>query len=151
MNDNNSLQQSLLQELQLIEELDRLSHLKTDALFNDDLDSLEAIGLKEEALSKKLRVNDDACSQQVQFFLQGQTDGAGFPAEIRELVDKIKISARKLQMNNELNFNMIRDSLSLVQFTLNSILSVSENNAGLYEPSGRIANQKQNHLLDYKG
>lgn len=151
MLDHDTLQQSLLQELQLIEELNRLSHLKTDALLNDDLDSLEAIGLKEEALSKKLRVNDDACSKQVQFFLKGQTNGAGIPDVTREMVDKIKFTARELQLNNELNFNLIHDSLALVQFTLNSLLSLSENNAGLYEPSGRIANQKQNHLLDYKG
>jgi hypothetical protein len=151
MQDINALQQSLLQELELIEELSRLSHLKTDALLNNDLDSLEAIGLKEEALSKKLRVKDDACSQQVQFFFKGQAEGAAIPVETRELADKIKITARELQLNNQLNLDLIRDSLTLVQFTLNSLLSVTENNAGLYEPSGRIVNQKQNHLLDYKG
>lgn len=147
----NTLQQSLLQELQLIEELNRLSHLKTDALLNDDLDSLEAIGLKEEALSKKLKVNDDACSKQVQFFLKDKTDGAGIPGEARQVVDKIKFTVRELQLNNELNMNLIHDSLQLVQFTMNSLLSITENNAGLYEPSGKVAHQKQSHMLDYKG
>jgi hypothetical protein len=152
MPEPSTLQQSLLQELQLIEELNRLSHLKTDALLNDDLDSLEAIGLKEEVLSKKLEVKDDACSKQVQFFLKGKTGEAGIPEETREVVDKIKFTVRELQLNNELNMNLIHDSLTLVQFTLNSFLSLSENtNAGLYEPSGKIINRKQNHLLDYKG
>lgn len=152
MPEQNTLQQSLLRELQLIEELNRLSHLKTDALLNDDLDSLEAIGLKEEALSKKLEVKDDACSQQVQFFLKGKTDRTEIPDGIREMIDKIKFIARELKLNNELNLNLIRDSLTLVQFTLNSLISISENtNAGLYEPSGKIINRKQNHLLDYKG
>jgi hypothetical protein len=148
----NILQQSLLQELQLIEELNRLSHLKTDALLNDDLNSLEAIGLKEEALSKKLRVNDDACSKQVQFFLKGQTAEAGFPDAIKEVIDKIKFTVRELKLNNELNMNLIYDSLQLVQFTLNSLLSTADNNTGVYQPSGKVAaNQKQNHMLDYKG
>ena len=153
MLDQDTLQQLLLQELELIEELNRLSHLKTDALLNDDLKSLEAIGLKEEALSKKLRVNDDACSKQVQFFLQGQTDGAGFPEEIREIIDKIKFKVRELKLNNELNMNLIQDSLWLVQFTMNAILSMADNNtAGVYQPSGKVShNQKQSHMLDYKG
>jgi hypothetical protein len=145
------LQQSLRQELKLIEELNQLSHLKTEVLLKDDLDSLEAIALKEEALSKKLKRFDDACSQQVQFFLKGQSDGSAIPAETRELVDKIKMTARELQMNNELNLDLIRDSLTLVQFTINSLLSLSENNPGLYQQSGKISNRKETHLLDYKG
>lgn len=151
MVDQDTLRQALLQELQLIEELYRLSQLKTDALLNDDLKSLEAIGLKEEALSKKLRVNDDACSKQVQFFLKGQAAEAGFPEEIGEIIDKIKFKARELKLSNELNINLIHDSLALVQFTMNSVLSISENNSGVYEPSGKVSHQKQSHILDYKG
>jgi len=130
MLENSALYQSLVQELKLIEELTHLSHLKTDALLNDDLDSLEAIGLKEEALSKKLKVCDDACSQQVQFFLKGQTGQAPeFPEETRELIDAIKVRASEMQLNNRLNMDLIRDSLTVTQFTLNSLLSISENNA----------------------
>lgn len=148
----NPLQQLLLQELQLIEELYRLSRLKTDALLNDDLKSLESIGLKEEALSKKLRVHDDACYKQVQFFLKGQTDGTDLPDEIREMVDKIKFMVRELKLSNELNMNLIQDSLAVVQFTMNSFLSFNENNnTGVYEPSGKVTQQKQSHMVDYKG
>ena len=71
-------------ELELLEELYRLSELKTDSITKDNLDSLEKIVLKEEALSKKLKISDDACAAQVQFFLKGQNSVIGEPFSCRD-------------------------------------------------------------------
>ncbi len=151
MVENPLLQNLLQEELSLLEEIYNLSLKKTKSIMNDDLDSLEKIVLKEEALSKKLKISDAACSKQVQFFLEGQTNEALIPAGTRELIDKIKTTVRDLQLNNKLNTDLISDSLALIQFTINSLCSINENSAGLYEPSGKMTGQKQNYLVDYKG
>ena len=151
MAESNSLQQLLEQELKLLDELNDLSHQKTDALMKDDLIALEAIVLKEEALSQNLKKVDNACSPQVQFFLRGQSEGKPVPGEINDLFEKIRVKVRELKLNNELNQDLIRDSLNLVQFTLNSLLSSNTNDGNVYDSSGKVGNQHKNHMLDYKG
>jgi flagellar biosynthesis/type III secretory pathway chaperone len=101
MAESNSLQQLLEQELKLLDELNDLSHQKTDALMKDDLIALEAIVLKEEALSQNLKKVDNACSPQVQFFLRGQSEGKPVSAEIDDLFQKIRVKVRDLKLNNE--------------------------------------------------
>jgi hypothetical protein len=148
MQDNKILQQSLEKELALLEELNSLSLLKKDVLLKDDLEALEIIVLKEEALTIKLKTISDDCLPQVQFFLKGKKK---LPAELAELVTKIRKTGIKFRLNNELNQNLIHDSLTLIQFTLNSFRSMFDNGTpGIYGSSGRV-DQKKIHLLDAKG
>ena len=148
MQDNQILQQSLEKELALLEELNGLSLLKKDALLKDDLETLEAIVLKEEALSGKLKAISDKCLPAVQFFLR---EKKGLPAELIDITTKVRKCAIQFRMNNELNQNLIQDSLTLAQFTINSFRSIIGGDAPiLYGSSGRV-NQKGIHMLDVKG
>jgi flagellar biosynthesis/type III secretory pathway chaperone len=148
MQDNRILQQSLEQELALLEELNGLSLLKKDAILKDDLETLETIVRKEEILSAKLKTISDGCLPQVQFFLQEKK----LTAELNELVDKVRTTAIQFRFNNELNQGLIQDSLSVVQFTINSFRSLLNGGVtpSLYGSSGRV-HQKQIHMLDVKG
>ena len=151
------LQELLYKELQLLEELNGLSLQKKEALLNDDLISLETIVLKEEALSKKLHVVDDACSPQVKFFLRvlksGSPNKLADPKEEEtlELVRKIRETAFRLQRNNEFNQTLISDALSLIQFKLNILVPSDKANAPVYGASGKMERRlKKTNLLDCK-
>lgn len=147
---NNEIQIKLVEELSILKELHELSLEKKDAVLKDEIESLEKIVLKEEALTDKFKKIDDACSPQVQFFLSGKsTDLAG---DIADLLQEIKEIAIKLKINNRLNQELIQDSLAINQFTVNSLLSLEGTEAGVYGASGKKeSNQKKNVFLDYKG
>ncbi|MCL6589536.1 MAG: flagellar protein FlgN [Firmicutes bacterium] len=151
MAESNSLQQLLEQELKLLEELTNLSYQKTRALMKDDLTALDAIVLKEETLSQNLKKVDNACSPQVQFFLRGQSNPPPIAGAINDLIERIRAKVRELKLNNELNQELIRDSLGLIQFTLNSILSSNGYEGNIYDSSGKAGGSNTNHILDYKG
>ena len=148
MQDNRILRQSLEQELALLEELNGLSLLKKDALLKEDMETLDSIVHKEEMLSAKLKTVSDECLPQVQFFLKENE----LPGELKEITEKVRITAIEFRSNNELNQDLIRDSLSLVQFTLNSFRSIMNGGTSpsLYGSSGRV-HQKEMHMLDVKG
>lgn len=116
---------------------------------NDDLNSLETIVLKEEALSKKLSVIDHACSPQVQFFLRDKNSRS---EKIGDLLNQIRQSARKLKSNNELNQGLLEDALGITQLTLNLLLPETKENLTVYGSEGKvIADRKKTQVLDYKG
>ncbi len=147
---NNELQIKLVEGLSILKELHQLSLEKKDAVLKDEIELLEKIVLKEEALTDKFKKIDDACSPQVQFFLSGKT--TDLPGAITDLLKEIKEVALKLKTNNRLNLELIQDSLAITQFTVNSLLSLEEMEAGVYGASGKIeSNQKKNVFLDYKG
>lgn len=152
MEDMERLQLLLEKEISILEQLHSLSLMKTEALTKDDLNLLEEIIFKEEALSKSFKAIDDACSPQVQFFLRGQSAGSRMPEKFAEMIQKVREIAVKLRLNNELNQDLIRDSLNLVQFSINSLLSSADGAPGLYGASGKVdPNRKKNHMLDFKG
>ena len=139
----------LEEELAILEELNGLSLLKKDAIMNDDLNSLETIVLKEEALSKKLSVIDHACSPQVQFFLRDKKNGS---EAVTNLLQKVRESVRKLRLNNELNQGLIEDALGITQLTLNMLLPETKDDPAVYGSGGKvISDRKKNQVLDYKG
>ncbi len=148
------LRDLLQEELAVLEEMCNLSVLKTEIIMKDDMVALEEIVFKEEALAKKLKVSDNACSAQVQNFLAAQNSGApeAFSAEITGLLDQMKNMAAQIKLNNDLNQHLIYNSLTLIQFSLNSLLTSMSSNAGCYGSSGKLeANQKNTILLDVKG
>jgi FlgN protein. len=148
MQDNRILQQSLEKEFALLEELNDLSLLKKDAILKDDLETLETIVHKEEVLSPKLRALNGECLPRVQFFLK---EKKGLSTELAELVTRVRKMAFQYKLNNELNQNLIQDSLTITQFTINSFRSLLDSDApSLYGSSGRV-NQKEIHMLDVKG
>jgi hypothetical protein len=147
------LQQQLMQELSILQELKELSLQKQNAVLKDEFDLLEIIVLKEEALSINLKKIDDACSPQVQFFLRGENETKNDPSsiELRELIQQVHKSARKLKQNNDFNQNLIRDSLNIVQFMINSLFP-RDDEASVYGSSGKVLkHKKETLLLDYKG
>ncbi len=147
---NDELRNKLVEELSILKELHKLSLAKKDAVVKDDIESLEKIVLVEEALSDKLKKIDDACSPQAQFFLSGKP--AALPVDIADVLREIKDVALKLKTNNQLNQELLQDSLAIAQFTVNSLFSLEEMEAGVYGSSGKKeTNQKKNVFLDYKG
>lgn len=150
MVEQTSLQQLLQKELTILDELSSLSHLKTNAIMNDDLNAVEEIVLREEALTKSLKKIDNACSPQVQFFLKGSVKQR--PAFLTESVKKLRESAQRLQANNELNQHLLRVSLNLVTFTLNTLLPPTDGGVAVYGSSGKVLNRRRkNIVLDTKG
>ena len=139
----------LEEELAILEELNGLSLLKKDAIMNDDLNSLETIVLKEEALSKKLSIIDHACSPQVQFFLRDKKNQSG---TVADLLKKIRQSAERFKQSNELNQGLIEDNLGITQLTLNMLLPETKDDPAVYGSGGKvISDRKKNQVLDYKG
>ncbi len=157
MQENESFRTLLQQEIDVIKELNSLSLLKKEALLKDDLDTMQVIVLKEEALSVKLKKLDDACSPQVQFFLRGSLpNGAKKPShETVALIEELRKNALKLKLNNEFNQALIKDALAVVEFTVNALLPQVGAENGFYEASGKVAKDKKNSkktlILDYKG
>lgn len=160
MPENQSLEVLLQQEINVIKELNSLSLLKKEALLKDDLDALQVIVLKEEALSAKLQKLDDACSPQVQFFLRGGSssnlkDEGKLGEKARALIEELRKNALQLKLNNEFNQNLIKDALAVVEFTLNALMPQVSGENGFYESTGKVAKDKKNSkktlILDYKG
>lgn len=148
MSDVGALQSLLQKEVELLTELNSLSRLKKEALLNDDLASLETIVLKEEILSGNLKTVDNACSSQVQFFLKGQVEP---PPEIDALMTELRDLVREVKSNNDFNQALIRDSLSIIQFTLNALLGSDDTGRGVYSAKGKSTQPLQNKsLLDCK-
>ncbi|MGE5605492.1 MAG: flagellar export chaperone FlgN [Bacteroidota bacterium] len=144
-----ALRQLLEQELSILEELNGLSWRKKEALLKDDFDSLEMIVLKEEALSKDLKITSDACLPQVRFFLKGQMSTEK-PAQISALIEKLRKTAWELKLNNDFNQDLTRDCLGLTQIMLNSFLPTD--NISSYGSSGKpLKNRKNSFVLDCKG
>lgn len=155
MHDTAALQSLLEKEVEILTELNSLSLLKKDALLTDDLDSLESIVLKEEALSGNLKTLDNACSPQVQFFLrekkQPTQSSANFPAPLGDLFSTIRLLILQLKTTNDFNQALIKDSLYIIQFTLNSFLSLGNNTSPtVYGASGKQAQTPHLSLLDVK-
>lgn len=140
------------EELEVLEELNKVSLLKKEALLNNDLKSLEDIILMEEKLSFRFKKIDDACSPQVQFFLKEKLDDASVPSSTKELLLRLRKSALQLQTNNRFNQDLIEDSLNLLQFTLNIFTSATTTETSTYSSVGKIIKkQASNSLLDFKG
>lgn len=158
MQENQSLQALLQQEIDVVKELNSLCLLKKEALLKDDLDALQVIVLKEEALSPKLQKLDDACSPQVQFFLRGNSVPNGNEESTEKtaaLIEELRKNALQLKLNNELNQALIKDALAVVEFTVNALMPQIGLENGFYEASGKVAKDKKNSkktlVLDYKG
>jgi hypothetical protein len=160
MPDNQSFQTLLQQEIDVLKELNSLSLLKKEALLKDDLDALQVIVLKEEALSAQLKKIDDACSPQVQFFLRERFSGAKNgtekqPEEIAALIEELRKQIQQLKLNNEFNQALIKDALAIVEFTINALMPQTSAESGFYEASGKVnkdrKNSKKTLILDYKG
>ena len=156
MPENQSLEVLLQQEIDIIKELNSLSLLKKEALLKDDLDALQVIVLKEEALSVKLQKLDDACSPQVQFFLRGgSSPNLKDEEKTRALIEELRKNTLQLKLNNEFNQNLIKDALAVVEFTLNALMPQVSGENGFYEATGKVAKDKKNSkktlILDYKG
>jgi flagellar biosynthesis/type III secretory pathway chaperone len=159
MSDNQSFQTLLQQEIDVLKELNTLSLLKKEALLKDDLDGLQVIVLKEEALSAQLKKIDDACFPQVQFFLRerfsGKSDTEKQPEELVALIEELRKQTQQLKLNNEFNQALIKDALAIVEFTMNALMPQTSAESGFYEASGKVNKDKQNSkktlILDYKG
>ena len=160
MRESQSLAELLRQEIDVLKELNAQSLLKKEALLKDDLDALQVIVLKEEALSQKLKKIDDACSPQVQFFLRERFSGDGTKIEkgseeVAALIEELRRQVKQLKLNNEFNQALIKDALAIVEFTINALMPQTSAESGFYGASGRINKDKQNSkktlILDYKG
>lgn len=144
-----ALQSLLEKEVAILTELNSLSLLKKDVLLNDDIDALQQIVLQEEALSGKLKTIENVSAPQVQFFLSGK---ASAPETIVGLIEEIRRLVKEFKGHNDLNQLLIRDSLGIVQFTLNALLGMNDNGLGVYSAAGK-PNQvfnKNTSMLDYK-
>ncbi|NLW47346.1 MAG: flagellar protein FlgN [Firmicutes bacterium] len=160
MSEKKSLQTLLQQEIDVLKELNNLSLSKKEVLLKDDLDALQVIVLKEEALSTQLKILDDACSPQVQFFLKERFSkdetGVKKPSEqIVTLIEELRQQTLQLKLNNEFNQALIKDALAIVEFTINALMPQTSAESGLYGASGKVNQDKKNSkktlILDYKG
>lgn len=148
MPDNSPLRDLLKKEIAILEELNVLGGLKTEALMTDNLDSLQKIVFQETKLSKDLKQIEDVCSPQLKILLKRQQE---IPQKLNDLMLNVRQNGLQLRLKNELNQNLIQDSLSLIQFTINSFRSMFDNpTPSLYGSSGKMSPKKV-QLFDIKG
>ncbi len=145
----NELQVFFQSQIALLEELIELSLLKRDALLTDNFDSLEKVVFKEGVLSEKLKALDNACSQQVQFFLEELQSGAAVDRELEDLFQNLQQKIWQLRVNNDFNQTIINDSLNIIRLTMN-LLMPQENGAGVYSSSGQNTYQPSSSMVDCK-
>jgi hypothetical protein len=139
-------------EIELLEKLNELSLLKKEALLNDDFSSLEAIVLQEETSFRQLKTIDDACASQVQFFLQTNHLSAEINETFQDKQLELRQLATRLQVNNQFNMDLTKDSLAITQFMLNALTAPGGQKISTYNAAGKMVDKKtKNHLLDYKG
>lgn len=144
------LQSLLEKEIEVLEELNKVSLLKKEALLNDDLNSLEEIVLTEERLSQSLKKIDDACSPQVQFFLT--ENPYNISSEVKDLLIKLRHSALNLRLTNQFNQELLKDSINIIHLMLNSITDGETEDNNTYSSAGKIVkNKATKSLLDFKG
>jgi flagellar biosynthesis/type III secretory pathway chaperone len=142
----------LQNEIELLENLNELSLLKKEALLNDDVDRLETIVFQEETVFHQLKILDDACAPQVQFFFQADRRDPALSETIQGKRSELRRLATELQNNNRFNMDITRDSLALTQFMLNALAAPAGEKVLTYNASGKMVDGKtKNHLLDYKG
>lgn len=143
----------LSQQIARLEHLYRLSLLKKEALLQEEFERINEIVAEENTLLHEYQAADDACLSQVQFFLEasplelGKEDAAvkGQILQMREL-------AAKLQVSNEYNIALIKDSLGFIQFSLNLLTAPPVQGSTVYGASGKVVEGKtKHHLLDCKG
>jgi flagellar biosynthesis/type III secretory pathway chaperone len=139
-------------EIELLGKLNELSLLKKEALLNDDVSRLEEVVFQEEFSIRQLKVLDDACASQVQFFFRAnETDTAAIEA-FWEKQNELRRLAAELQVNNRFNMDLTRDSLALTQFMINALTPPGGDKVLTYNASGKTVDPKaKNYLLDYKG
>jgi flagellar biosynthesis/type III secretory pathway chaperone len=138
-------------EIELLEKMNELSLVKKEALLNDDFGRLTEIVLQEETFFRQLKTTDDACASQVQFFIQANRLDAAVFKMWQDKKNELRQLATKLQVNNQLNMDLTKDSLAITQFMLNA-LTPGDEKILTYNASGRMVDRKpKNHLLDYKG
>lgn len=135
----------------MLTELHELSLAKTKSLMDDDLDALEVIVRQEEVLSNHLMRISLACAPQVQFFLKGNFSELELPVGFNILLEEIRQTLIRLKLNNDLNQSLIRDSLSLIRFTINSFLPWVEQGE-IYGATGQTNQLSTKYsMLDCKG
>lgn len=143
----------LSQQIERLEELYELSQLKKEALLKDDVDCIKELVTREEQLLLAYAAEEDACFTRVQFFLQANPPGASEDNDaIKGQIFYMRKLAVKLQLSNQFNMELIQDSLSFTQFTLNLLTSAPGENVATYSASGKMVDAKtRTRLLDFKG
>jgi len=150
------LQQSLLTEVDLLEQAVDLSERKRQTLVTNDLPALGALLPEEEALAQRL--------QEIEFLLTrtiGILAGQVGASSLSELIDSTECPNREvlqplyqqmvlrlagLQRANEQNRLLIEQSLAFVDYSLK--LFTSSNNDPSYTASGKAREQKSPRLVD---
>jgi flagellar biosynthesis/type III secretory pathway chaperone len=146
------LLEMLQTEIGLLEKLNELSLLKKEALLNDDFSRLETIVFQEETSFRQLKTIDDACASQVQFFLQANPLNAEVTETFQNKHLELRQLATRLQVNNQFNMDLTKDSLAITQFMLNALTAPGGQKILTYNATGKMVDKKtKNHLLDYKG
>lgn len=141
------------QQIARLEQLYSLSLVKKEALLQEDLDRIKEVVAAEEKMLHEYQAGDDACLAQVQFFLQATApELTEAEAAVKGRIIQIRELAAKLQVNNEFNLALIKDSLGFVQFTMNMLTTTPDQNPTVYSASGKVVEGKvKHHLLDCKG
>jgi len=139
-------------ELKVLEKLIKVSLEKKEALLNNDLSHLEEIILAEERLSQNFIEIDNACSPQVQFFLEEKVNSRRIPKNLKALLAKLRRDALRLKINNQLNQDLLRDAIGIIKFSVKTLTGNVFPGINTYDPAGKvISNIHQYSQLDYKG
>lgn len=152
------LRQSLLTEVDLLEQAVELAERKRQTLVTNDLPALSALLPEEEALAQRLQEIEFALTRTIGI-LAGAV-GAGSLGELiaaaecpnredlQPLYQQMVLRLAGLQQANEQNRLLIEQSLAFVDFSLK--LFTSSNNDPAYNSSGKATEQRTPRLIDRK-
>lgn len=158
-----SIVQSLVQLTTLHEQLITCAEDKKDAIIRNDVDQVSAIMHKETKVVKHVQSIELELQDHIGEYLQGkgirsklkltisEVSRLVFDAEERELLsserDRLVETINQLKRLNERNQDLIKQSLSFIDFSLNIYMGVEDD--GFYTPDpAQMALKKNARLFD---
>lgn len=151
----NELTENLRQQVLLLKEFSRLAKLKQEALLNHNIKQLDAVTLREEQLLGQVAVLQEArltWGHQVAQELGTSPDQITLPElacrfpELRNVYTELTGIIDELRSVNEVNSELIRQALGLVNF---SISLFTQDSPSVYNrPDKKQSQQAKIRLLD---
>lgn len=159
----NSIIRSLAQMTNLHEELITLAEEKKDAIIQNDVNQLSSIMTRETRISKRIQAEEVNLQESSMNFLQEKGIRSKLKLTVSEVMrlvfdvnereslsyerNRLVETINRLKLLNERNQELIKQSLSFIDFSLNMYIGAED--YGFYQPDPKqVTVNKSNRLFD---